>query len=157
MFSVGCIHVFTLSHAFHFFLWWCLGGNKILYQLLKILRLFPSPNLGWAHRTVYPHSSAAAWELCWASENDDRKSWFGHCLGLYLSIQGMYCNAKCATSVYFLWHTCLSIKNVANRTFLTRVLQTETLVSRLDSQILFRLGALWYITAMLPRRWAWLI
>ena len=56
-----------------------------------------------------------------------------------------------------LWHTCLSHENVANRMFSTRVLQTVSLVSRLDSRILIRLGALRYVTAMLLRRWAWLI
>ena len=38
-----------------------------------------------------------------------------------------------------------------------RVLQTVSLVSRLDSRILIRLGGLRYVTAMLLRRWAWLI
>ena len=57
----------------------------------------------------------------------------------------------------FLWHTCLSHKNVANRTFSTRVLQTVSLVSRLNSRILIRLGALRYVTTMLLRRWAWFI
>ena len=57
----------------------------------------------------------------------------------------------------FLWHTCLSHKNVVNRTFSTRVLQTVSLVSRPNSRILIRLGALRYVTAMLLRRWAWLI
>ena len=48
-----------LAWIMHFnFLWCCRGGNKILYQLLKILRLFPSLNLGWACGTVYPHSGA---------------------------------------------------------------------------------------------------
>ena len=84
MFSVGCIHVFTLSHAFQFFDDSALVETK--YQLLKILRLFPSPNLGWACGTVYPHSGTAAWELRWASENGEQKSCFGHRLGLYLSI-----------------------------------------------------------------------
>ena len=41
--------------------------------------------------------------------------------------------------------------------FSTRVLQTVSLVSGLDSRILIRLGALRYVTAMLLRRWAWLI
>ena len=41
-----------------FFSLYCRGGNKSLYQLLKILRLFPSPNLGWACGTVCPHSGA---------------------------------------------------------------------------------------------------
>ena len=57
----------------------------------------------------------------------------------------------------FLWHTCLFHKDVANRTFSTRVLQTVSLVSRLDSRILIRLGALRYVTGVLLRRWAWLI
>ena len=41
--------------------------------------------------------------------------------------------------------------------FSTRVLQTVSLVSRLDSRIFIRLGALRYVTVMLLRRWAWLI
>ena len=41
--------------------------------------------------------------------------------------------------------------------FSTRVLQTVSLVSRLDSRILNRLRALRYVTVMLLRRWAWLI
>ena len=71
--------------------------------LLKIFRLFPSPNLGWPVEqsilTVALFDLPAAWELRWAPENGDQKSRFRPCLGLYLSIQDMYCNVKCATCV----------------------------------------------------------
>ena len=79
--------------------------TKLLYQSLKILRLFPGPYLGLAVEQsiiiVALFDLPAAWELRQASENGDQKPRFGHCLGLYISIQGVYCNVKCATSVYF--------------------------------------------------------
>ena len=81
MFSGGYIHVFSLTHAFQFF-------DDV--AVLKILRLFPSPNLGWPVKqsilTVALFGLPAAWELRWPSENGDQKSRFGHCLGLYISI-----------------------------------------------------------------------
>ena len=144
------------------FLWSCSGGNNILCQLLKTRRLFPSPNLGWACVTVYPHSGAFwstgglgttlsiwKWRPNWVSI----RTLFG-LLVFYLkrALQRKMCH-KCI----FLWHTCLFHKDVANRTFSTRVLQTVSLVSRLDSRILIWLGALQYVTGVLLRRWAWLI
>ena len=143
------------------FLLCCRGGNNILCQLLKIRRPFLSPNLGWACGTVYPHSGAF-----WSTDG----------LGTMLSIWkwrpkvsiptffGLlaFClkrvlQRKMCHKCIFLWHTYLFHKDVANRTFSTRVLQTVSLVSRLDSRILIRLGALRYVTGVLLRRWAWLI
>ena len=143
----------------HFkFLWCCRGGNKIFdLQLLKVLRLFPSPNLGWACGTVYHHSGAfwstgslgtalGIWK--WRPKAPIRTLF-----GLVSFYSRRVLQSKMCHECIFLWHTCLSHKNVANRTFSTRVLQTVSLVSRLNS----RLGALRYVTAMLLRRWAWLI
>ena len=90
MFSGGYIHVFNPSHALQFSDDVGVVETNFFYQLLKILRLFPSPNLGWPVEqsilTVALFGLPAAWELRWASENGDQKSRFGHCLGLYISI-----------------------------------------------------------------------
>ena len=52
--------------------------NQILHQFIKILRLFPSPNLGWPVEqsilTVAHFDLPAAWELRWASDKMATKS-----------------------------------------------------------------------------------
>ena len=45
---LGVPFMFLPESCISIFWWYCRGRCKILYQLLKILRLFPSPNLGWA-------------------------------------------------------------------------------------------------------------
>ena len=143
------------------FWWFCRDGNNILCQLLKISRLFPSPNLVRACGTVYPHRGAfwstsglgttlSIWK--WLP-----KVWIRTLFGLLAFYLKRVLPRKMCHKCIFLWHTCLFHKDVANRTFSTRVLQTISLVSRLDSRILIRLGALRYATGVLLRRWAWLI
>ena len=63
--------------------------------------------------TVALFDLPAALELRWASENGDQKSRSGHRLGSYLSISGVHCNVRYATSIYIFGHTCLSNKKTS--------------------------------------------
>ena len=68
-------------------------------------------------------------------------------------IQGMYCHAKCAISIYVRdIHVC-----PVTTLLIERFLQTVMLESRIDPRVLIRQGALWCVTAMLLSMWAWLI